>query len=71
MNTTISTNLNAFNNYKFSVSGLIILTLFALIGNLSVIYIIRRPAFKNISLFRYMIISTTTETISLLFIWIS
>jgi hypothetical protein len=71
MNTTISTNLNAFNNYKFSVSALIILTLFALIGNLSVIYIIRRPAFKNISLFRYMIISTTTETISLLFIWTS
>ena len=71
MNSTISNNLNATDNYKFSLSAVLILTLCGLVGNLSAIYIIRRPAFRNISLYHYTIVSTTTETISLTFVWVN
>jgi hypothetical protein len=54
--------------YFYWISS-IVLTIIGLIGNTIVIFILSRKKFLKVSLFRYLVIATVTDTLSFLFIW--
>ena len=56
-------------HYYFNITTAIILTIIGLIGNPLVLYILTRPKFQKVSIFRYLVVSTIFETFVLLTIW--
>ena len=60
--------LEAIEAY-FNIVAAIVLTTIGLIGNSLVLYIITRPQFLKVALFRYLIVATIFDTINFLFIW--
>ena len=61
-------SIDAFNSY-FNYSTTIILTIFGLLGNITVLFVYTRKKFRNIPMFRYYSISLVFETLELLLIW--
>jgi hypothetical protein len=57
--------------YYFNLVTAILFTVFALIGNCLVIFVLTKPKFLEVPLFRYLIVATIVETISVSFIWAS
>ena len=57
--------------YYFNLVTAILFTMFALIGNSFSIFVLTKPKFLEVPLFRYLIVSTIVETISVSFIWAS
>ena len=53
----------------FNLISSIFLTFIGLLGNSLVIFILSRKKFLKVSLFRYFIIATITDTLNFLFIW--
>ena len=66
--TMSSTKLEKF---YFNLVTAVILTVFCLIGNSIVLFVLTKPKFLEVPLFRYLIVATIVETISVLFIWAS
>jgi hypothetical protein len=56
-------------HYYFNLTTAIALTTIGLIGNTLVFYILTRPKFRKISIFRYLIVLTGFDTFVLLTIW--
>ena len=57
--------------YYFNLVTAILFSVFCLIGNSLVLLILTKPKFLEYPLFRYLIVATVAETISVLFIWAS
>jgi hypothetical protein len=57
--------------YYFNLVTAILFTMFAFIGNSFAIFVLKKPKFLEVPLFRYLIVSTIVETISVSFIWAS
>ena len=67
MNTT---SINSFNYITFTFTSSIIITVMAIIGNSTVLFILTKPQFKKKSLFRYLFIATIFDAINALYTWL-
>jgi hypothetical protein len=65
-----NTKANSFDYPTIILSFSLIITITALIGNSTVLYILRLPEFKNKSLFKYLFVATIFDTINALYTWI-
>jgi hypothetical protein len=66
MNETSSEN---FEDGIFNLVSSILITIFALIGNSTVIIILTKPKFRKEPIFRYLIIGTIFDTLYAILIW--
>ena len=62
-------NTESFNWNRLNMSASISVTIIALIGNSIVFYVLSKPAFKNKSIFRYLLVATIVDTVNAIQIW--
>ena len=68
-NETVQNIGSTSTDYKFNLAATIVLTIIGFIGNTIVLYILARPKFLNVTIFRYFIVSSINDLFELMTMW--